>query len=60
MFEELMYAVHGAIAKFHYELALCNDPYRLTQITKAHVENMGHIYDEANQMVKELEESHDR
>ena len=56
MYEELIARVNRAQAEFAFELARCEDPYRLAQILTDSAENMGHLFDEANQMVKELEE----
>ena len=57
MFDELMARVYRAQATFYWELARTHDPYRLSFLLSAHAEDIGHLYDEASQMVKELEEA---
>jgi hypothetical protein len=58
-FEELIHDVRHKDAEFGYELSKTLDPYRLGHLLKEHAEDIGHLYDEANQMVQELEDSHD-
>ena len=55
MFETLMNMIRRSQAMFDFELANCLDPYRLRKLLKDQAEDLGHRYDEANQMVKELE-----
>ena len=56
MFEELIAKIRRREVEFSCELCRVTDPYYLGGILSRYVEDFGHFYDEATQMVKELEE----
>jgi len=56
MYEELIARVNRSQAEFAFELARCEDPYRLAHLLSVHCIKMGWLQCDANQMVKELEE----
>ena len=56
MFENLMGRVWEATYRFAFvELHKTHDPYRLVQVLTTQADDLGHLLDEANQLVKELE-----
>ena len=56
MFEELIARVRRTQAEFEFELARTTDPYRLMLITALHKLRMETFSEEADEMVRELEE----
>ena len=56
MFDELIRRVKLKHIEMSAVLAFCDDPYRLEHILKNFAEDMGHFHDEAQQLVKEIEE----
>jgi len=56
MFEKLIRRVRETTYRFaSEELFRANDPYRLVQVLTTQADDLGHLLDEANQLVKELE-----
>ena len=59
MYEELIARVNRAQAEFAFELARCEDPYRLAHLLLAHCIKVEDLECEAAKMVIELEELDD-
>ena len=59
MFEELMARVRRWHSEFEFELARCEDPYRLAHLLLAHCIKVEDLECEAAKMVIELEELDD-
>ena len=56
MFEELIARVRRTQAEFEFELARCEDPYRLQNLLHNHIDTLSNLHRDALSMVKELEE----
>ena len=56
MYEELIARVNRAQAEFAFELARCEDPYRLQNMLHNHIDTLSNLHRDALSMVKELEE----
>jgi hypothetical protein len=54
-FDTLMAEIHRAEAEFDFELARCEDPYRLALLTQKFQIKMQSFSHEARMMVEELE-----
>lgn len=57
MFEALLQQVKRAQAEYDFELARCDDPYRLAHILCQFKLRLTMLEGEARQMVKELEDA---
>lgn len=55
MYERLMSKLRKFEAEHSWRVARCNDIYRLRHIVDMHLVDLKNIYDDADEMVQELE-----